>query len=771
MAELHLDQSPQVNEALALKLGLSSDEWHTILKLTEGRIPTYPELGIFSAMWSEHCSYKSSRIHLKNLPTEGPRVLQGPGENAGVVDIGDGWAVAFKMESHNHPSYIEPYQGAATGVGGILRDVFTMGSRPLANMNSLRFGELSAPRMKSIVKGVVEGIAGYGNCMGIPMLGGDVGFDACYNGNILVNAFTLGLLRSNRIFKGYASGVGNKVLYIGSKTGRDGIHGASMASAEFSSADEEKRPTVQVGDPFVEKLLLEACMEIFQEDWIVGIQDMGAAGLTSSSFEMASRAGTGLELILDQIPMREIGMTPFELMLSESQERMLLVAKPNHEAEVIAVLHKWGLDAVTVGQVTNSGRFIGRWHGEVVIDLPIQPLADAAPKYDRPKKKPHYLDAVTQSPLPQDIDSQDVMSVVHKMIEGQTLCSRQWIRRQYDGTVRSNTILAMGEGDAGIIRLKDDQDHLVSKAIAMASDCNSRFCYLDPFWGAAHAVAEACRNLSCVGADPIGLTDCLNYGNPEKPENMWTFEQGCLGIRQACLALEVPIVSGNVSLYNDTEGESIFPTPMIGAVGLIDHCTRKVPLEEDHEDAFSPTENYFCGSSFRSNADVIYLLGITRNELGGSEYLKLKTNKIMGECPLLNLDDELRLQQCVRQGIKLGLIRSAHDTSEGGLMFALLESSLGSQLGFQADLTQSNIRLDALLFGESASRIVISIHHENYESFERMAQDHRVPFSKIGVVGGSDCAVRVEGRLVFQEAVASLSARHRFALEHALGII
>ena len=505
---------PAVTETLALELGLSKDEWQVILRLLEGRLPTYPELGVFSAMWSEHCSYKSSRIHLKNLPTEGPRVIQGPGENAGVVDIGDGWAVAFKMESHNHPSFIEPYQGAATGVGGILRDVFTMGARPLANLNSLRFGELDAPRMKSLVKGVAAGISGYGNCMGIPMLGGDACFDACYNGNILVNAFTLGVLRADRIFKGFASGVGNKMMYIGSKTGRDGIHGASMASAEFGEGSEEKRPTVQVGDPFTEKLLLEACLEIFQTDWVIGIQDMGAAGLTSSSFEMASRAGTGLEIRLDQVPQREEGMTPFELLLSESQERMLLVARPGCEPLIIGVLHKWGLDACVVGEVTETGRFIGSWHGEPVINLPIQPLVDAAPKYDRPRQRPGYLDAVNAAPMPMDLKPAEVERTLRQILGAPTVASKRWIFEQYDGTVRSNTLLGMGRGDAGVIRVKDEAGLDTGKAVAMSSDCNSRFCYLDPFWGAAHAVAEACRNLACVGAEPIGLTDCLLYTSP-----------------------------------------------------------------------------------------------------------------------------------------------------------------------------------------------------------------------------------------------------------------
>ena len=742
---------PAVNEALALKLGLSPDEWRTALKLLDGRTPTYPELGIFSAMWSEHCSYKSSRIHLKNLPTEGPRVLQGPGENAGVVDIGDGWAVAFKMESHNHPSYIEPYQGAATGVGGILRDVFTMGARPLANLNSLRFGELDAPRMKGLVKGVAAGISGYGNCMGIPMLGGDVAFDPCYNGNILVNAFTLGVLRTDKIFTGFASGVGNKVMYIGSKTGRDGIHGASMASAEFGEGSEEKRPTVQVGDPFTEKLLLEACLEIFQTDWVIGIQDMGAAGLTSSSFEMASRAGTGLDLRLDQIPMREEGMTPFELMLSESQERMLLVARPGHEPDIQRILHKWDLDAVVVGEVTDSGRFIGLWHGAKVIDLPIQPLADAAPKYDRPQRRPAYLDEVALRPLPADLAPEAVDAQLRRLLASPTIASKRWIFEQYDGTVRSNTLLRQGAADAGLIRIKG-----TAKAIAMKSDCNSRFAYLDPFWGGAHAVAEACRNLACVGAEPIGLTDCLNYGNPENPENMWALAQGIMGIRQACLALDVPIVSGNVSLYNDTEGVGIYPTPMIGAVGLIEDC------------GLAGEGNRYCGSAFQGAGDGIFLLGETRDELGGSEYLKQRTGQVFGACPELRLDDELRLQACVREGIRMGLIRSAHDPSEGGLLVAVLESAFGAEMGCALDLARAGLRLDALLFGESAGRIVVTVEPDGSGSLAKLAATHRVSLADLGRTGGNRATVRVNGATVLDCPVEPLRELHGMALEAAL---
>ncbi len=759
---------PVVNEVLALSLGLSKDEWQVVLRLLDGRTPTYPEIGIFSAMWSEHCSYKSSRIHLKNLPTEGPRVLQGPGENAGVVDIGDGWAVAFKMESHNHPSFIEPHQGAATGVGGILRDVFTMGARPLANLNSLRFGELDAPRMKSLVKGVAAGISFYGNCMGIPMLGGDAAFDACYNGNILVNAFTLGVLRDDKIFRGYASGVGNKVMYIGSKTGRDGIHGASMASAEFGEGSEEKRPTVQVGDPFVEKLLLVACLEIFATDWVIGIQDMGAAGLTSSSFEMASRAGTGLELRLDQVPMREEGMTPFELMLSESLERMLLVAKPGHEPDVIRVLHKWGLDAVVIGEVTDSGRFIGTWHGETVIDLPIQPLADAAPKYDRPRQRPAYLDAVNAAPMPTDLAISEVEPTLRKLLAAPTIASKRWIFEQYDGSVRSNTLLQQGSGDAGIIRVKDEQGKDTGKAVAVKSDCNGRFAYLDPFWGAAHAVVEACRNVSCVGAEPIGLTDCLNYGNPEKPENMWTFEQGCLGIRQACLALNVPIVSVNVSLYNDTEGVIIFPTPMIGAVGLIEDVTGPVDVDVPDAKALSGAGNRFCGSGFRAAFDGIFLMGETRDELGGSEYLKLRTGKVQGACPELRLDEELRLMQAVREGIRLGLIRSAHDTSEGGLVVAALESAFGGGMGCQLMLQKGALRLDSLLFGESAGRIVVSVAPDGEEALRTLCATHRVALAKIGVTGGKRITVSVDGAPLLDADAAECAMIHADSLEKAL---
>ncbi|MFN8010949.1 MAG: phosphoribosylformylglycinamidine synthase subunit PurL [Holophagaceae bacterium] len=765
---------PIVNEALALELGLSRDEWQVVLRLLDGRTPTYPELGIFSAMWSEHCSYKSSRIHLRNLPTEGPRVLQGPGENAGVVDLGDGWAVAFKMESHNHPSFIEPYQGAATGVGGILRDVFTMGARPLANLNSLRFGEIDATnpqasRMKSLVKGVAAGIAGYGNCMGIAMLGGDCAFDACYNGNILVNAFSLGLLRSDRIFRGYASGVGNKVMYIGSKTGRDGIHGASMASAEFGEGSEEKRPTVQVGDPFTEKLLLEACMELFATDWVIGIQDMGAAGLTSSSFEMASRAETGLRLDLDKVPMREEGMTPFELMLSESQERMLLVAKPGHEQDVVKVLHKWGLDAVVVGEVSDSGRFVGMWHGEKVIDLPIQPLADAAPKYDRPRQRPEWLDALNAEPMPEDLQPSEVERTLRRLLAQPTVASKEWIFEQYDGTVRSNTLLMQGRGDAGLIRIKGEDGRDTGKAVAMKSDCNGRYAHLDPFWGAAHAVAEACRNVACVGAEPIGLTDCLNYGNPEKPENMWAFEQGCLGIRQACLALNVPVVSGNVSLYNDTEGVSIFPTPMIAAVGMIDDVALPVDVDAPDAKALAKVGNRFCGSAFRAPFDGIFLLGETRDELGGSEYLKLRTGRVYGPCPELRLDDEFRLQACVREGIRLGLIRSAHDTSEGGLLTAILESAFGGAMGCQLMLNRGGLRLDSLLFGESASRVVVSVSPDGESALKALCETHRVPFAKLGTTGGKRITVAVDGQPVLDADAAELAELHGTALEKALG--
>ena len=558
---------PVITADVVAQHGLTPDEYRRVVEIL-GREPNYTELGIFSVMWSEHCSYKSSRVHLRKFPTTGPRVVQGPGENAGVIDIGDGWVAAFKMESHNHPSFIEPYQGAATGVGGILRDIFTMGARPIACLDSLRFGELTAPRMKYLVDGVVRGISGYGNCIGIPTVGGETSFHSSYNGNILVNVFALGVARAEKIFKGTASGVGNPVIYVGSKTGRDGIHGATMASAEFDEASEEKRPTVQVGDPFTEKLLLEACLEIMDTDAIVGIQDMGAAGLTSSSFEMAGRAGTGIRMHLDRVPIRESGMTPYEIMLSESQERMLIVAKAGREAEVVRVFDKWDLNAAVVGEVTDDGFVRLLWHGEEAATIPVEPISTEAPVYERPMARPSYLDGIGATVDRQRVDDGDETQTLLQLIASPNLCSKHWIFEQYDTTVRTNTIAAPEQRDAAVVRVKG-----TGRALAITSDVNPVYCYLDPYEGGKQAVAEAARNIAASGGRPVAITDCLNFGSPERPEIMWQFAECIRGISDACLALETPVVSGNVSFYNETEGRGIHPTPSVGMVGILEEET------------------------------------------------------------------------------------------------------------------------------------------------------------------------------------------------------
>src|SRR5436305_2169292 len=622
--------------------GLSQDEYARIRKVL-GRDPNIVELGVFSAMWSEHCSYKSSRRFLRNLPTKGRRVLQGPGENAGVIDVGGGLAVAFKMESHNHPSYIEPYQGAATGVGGILRDVFTMGARPIASMNALRFGDSSHAKTARLLEGVVAGIAGYGNCIGVPTVAGEVAFDASYNGNCLVNAFTLGILKSNRIFRGTASGVGNPVIYIGARTGRDGIHGATMASAEFDEESESKRPTVQVGDPFMEKLLLEACLELFKTDCLVGIQDMGAAGLTSSSVEMASRAGSGLDIDIDRVPRRETGMTPYEVMLSESQERMLLVAKKGREQEVLAICDKWDLAHAIVGRVTDSGRLVLRSQGAVVADLPIAPLTDEAPQYDRPRARPSWQDEVQKLP---EIPAADLGKALLAVLASPSVASKEWVYRQYDHMVRIGTAVRPGAGDAAVVRFTGQRDG----GVALSVDCNSRYCYLEPRLGAAHAVAEAARNVSCVGGEPLAVSDCLNFGNPERPEILWQFEQACLGIADACEALETPVVSGNVSLYNETEGKAVFPTPMIGLVGVMDDCAKN------------------AAGGFSAAGDRVGLVGgLGEGHLGGSEYLYAVHGKLLGMPPPLDLARERAVQKAVREAVRAGTLKAAHDCSDGGL--------------------------------------------------------------------------------------------------------
>jgi phosphoribosylformylglycinamidine synthase II len=731
-----------ITEELIAEHNLSEEEYARILEIL-GREPNLVELGIFSAMWSEHCSYKSSRVHLKTFPTTGPRVLQGPGENAGVVDIGDGLAVAFKMESHNHPSFIEPYQGAATGVGGILRDIFTMGARPMASLNSLRFGRIDAPRMKHLVDGVVRGIAGYGNCIGIPTLGGETTFHRGYDENILVNVMNLGIVPSNRIFRGRAEGVGNPIVYVGSKTGRDGIHGATMASEEFA-ADEanQKRPTVQVGDPFTEKLLMEACLELFETDAVVGIQDMGAAGLTSSSFEMAGRAGSGVEIDLSKVPVRETGMTPYEIMLSESQERMLLVARRDRLAQVLAIFHKWELDAVEIGRVTDSGRVVLFFGGRIVADLPAAPLSDRAPVYDRPRA------AAPPPPPPrwrEEPEPSDYGGVLKQLLASPNVAEKSWIWRQYDHMVQTNTVERPG-GDAAVIRVKG-----TGKGIAMKSDVNPFFCQADPYRGGAIAVAEAARSVACVGARPLAITDCLNFGNPEKPEVMAQFEAAVRGISDACRALEIPVVSGNVSFYNETAGRAIPPTPTVGMVGLLDDVSRHVRLP------------------FRKAGDRIALLGTTRDELGASEFLRTVRGRDEGPCPEVDLAAEKRLVDLLVGLAKDGLLASAHDVSDGGLAVALAECAMQGGVGEAVDL-DSGIRLSSLLFGESTGRALVSFASEAEAAIRSAAAKGGVPFAVIGTVGGGRLKISVRGRseAVIDEDLAALTELWRGAFVHAI---
>ncbi|MDA0739070.1 MAG: phosphoribosylformylglycinamidine synthase subunit PurL [Nitrospirae bacterium] len=707
--------------------GLSDEEYQKIL-VHLGREPNLTELGVFSVMWSEHCSYKSSRIHLKRFPTEGERVVQGPGENAGAVDIGDGLCAVFKMESHNHPSFIEPFQGAATGVGGILRDIFTMGARPIALLDSLRFGELDQPKNRHLLKGVVSGISWYGNCMGVPTVGGEIAFNDIYGKNPLVNVFCLGIVKTEQLLLGAAEGVGNPVLYIGAKTGRDGIHGATMASDSFDDASEKKRPNVQVGDPFLEKLLLEACLEFLDKDILAGIQDMGAAGLTSSSCEMASRAGTGIELELANVPRREPNMTPYELMLSESQERMLLVAKAGKEDQVLAICKKWGIDAAVVGKVTSDGFVRLLENGKVVAEIAAKALADDAPKYDRPFKPPEYQDVLQSYSFDNVPDVKDAGEVLLKLLDTPTIASKSWVYRQYDHMVGINTLVRPGS-DAAVVRIKG-----TNKALAMTTDGNSRYCLLNPYVGATLAVAEAARNLVCSGAQPIGVTDCLNFGNPERPDIMWQFVLAVEGISDACRAFNVPVVSGNVSLYNETNALSIYPTPVIGMVGLIE-----------------PAENATT-QWFKRSGDRIILLGETKEDLGGTEYLKVVHYREQGSPPWLNLETEKALQDCLLHMIQKKWIQSAHDCSDGGLAVALAEccfspqTAEGQPLGARMNLDLNRQRVDALLFGETPSRVIISVAPDHAAQILAFAKEREVPAVDIGEVGGEDFILKVKGK-------------------------
>ena len=757
--------------------GLTPDEFEKIKQLLGGREPTLTELGIFSVMWSEHCSYKSSRVHLKRLPTRSRHVVQGPGENAGIVDIGDGWACAFKIESHNHPSFIEPFQGAASGVGGILRDIFTMGARPVAVMDSLRFGPITdrveaglrpaqpgqragsaqSPqdihKNHSVLEGVVSGIASYGNCFGVPNLGGETKFEPCYSGNPLVNAFALGLVRRDQIFYAKAAGEGNPVIYVGSKTGRDGIHGATMASEEFSEASEAKRPNVQVGDPFLEKLLLEACLEAMQTGAIVGIQDMGAAGLTCSTCEMGARGNVGTEIELDLVPQRETGMTPYEIMLSESQERMLLVAQKGREQEVFRVFEKWGLDAVEVGRVTTDGKMRVLHHGEVVAEIPNQALTDDAPVYKRPLER-------WEPPVPREMpagvklaEASDLTPNLKRLLASPNICGKRWIWQQYDSMVQTNTVEGPGSGDAGVIRIKGSH-----RGLAMALDGNGRWCYLDPRLGAMHAVAEAARNVACAGATPIGGTNCLNFGNPEKPHIMWQFSQVIDGITKACEELEIPITGGNVSFYNETLGEGIYPTPVLGIVGTL----------EDVPKAVRP--------DFRESGRAIILLRASEpgdatdaeSEFGSSEYAREILGAVWGYPPELELQKEASLQKALVELAQTGLLDSAHDCSDGGIAVTLAESGFTNSIGMSIDLTSQGLPPEFVLFGEDASRVVISCDRDKLGAIQQVAVKYGIAAESIGGTSPGQVEIRLDGRLVVSAQVSELRAAYEGSLQRML---
>jgi len=718
-----------IDKTILDRHNLTEDEYLLIVELI-GKEPNLTELGIFSVMWSEHCGYKSSRVHLKKLPTEGRHVVQGPGENAGVLDIGGGQVVVFKIESHNHPSYIEPYQGAATGVGGILRDIFTMGARPIAVLDSLRFGPPDDPRNRSVMEGVVSGISGYGNAFGVPTVGGEVYFDPCYALNPLVNVFCLGLADKDKVFYAKAEGAGNKVLYVGAKTGRDGIHGATMASAEFGKDTEQKRPNVQVGDPFKEKLLLEACLEIMDRGLIVGIQDMGAAGLTCSTTEMAAKGGMGIVVDLDKVPQREAGMTAYEILLSESQERMLLVATPENVVAVQAVFAKWDLDAPVIGEVVEGGRARISFQGEVVVDIPVDAVVNLCPAYNRPiaaPAPPPPAPALDALPLPADLGEAFL-----KILASPTVADKEWVFRQYDHMVQVNTAFLPG-ADAALLRLKGSK-----RALAMTLDGNALYTRLDPRTGARIAVAEACRNLACVGARPIGVTNCLNFGNPEKPEVMGQFEQAVTGLSEACRTFGIPVTGGNVSFYNDTEGLSIHPTPVLGIVGLM----------EDIGKAVSP--------GFKAAGDAVVLVGDSYGEIGGTEYLKTVHGLEAGAPPAIDLEQEKRNQDFLLEAIESGLVRSAHDLSEGGLGVALAESAFagGRKLGCEVDC-DTDLRADALLFGESQSRILVTCRRKDLGGLMKSAGARGVPARAIGRVGGTDIAVKSAGREILRVPVGT----------------
>jgi phosphoribosylformylglycinamidine synthase subunit PurL len=795
--------------------GLTPDEYEKIKQLLGNREPTLTELGIFSVMWSEHCSYKSSRVHLKRLPTRSKLVVQGPGENAGIIDIGDGWACAFKIESHNHPSFIEPFQGATTGVGGILRDIFTMGARPVAVMDSLRFGPIRVGRTllsataapaagfglvdeskskatdksvrptqataeihknHSILEGVVSGVASYGNCFGVPNLGGETKFEPCYSGNPLVNAFALGLVRKDEIFYARAAGEGNPVIYVGAKTGRDGIHGATMASEEFSEASEAKRPNVQVGDPFLEKLLLEACLEAMKTGAIVGIQDMGAAGLTCSTCEMGGRGNVGIEIELDRVPQRETGMSPYEIMLSESQERMLLVAQKGREGEVFRVFEKWGLDAVEVGKVTTDNKLRVLQHGEVVAEIPNQALTDDAPVYKRPlarweppvsREMPEFVKLSSKIPTSRAENAREMghpaefTADLKQLLASPNICGKRWVWQQYDHMVQTNTVEAPGAGDAGVIRIKSDGPG-PQRGLAMALDGNGRWCYLDPRLGAMHAVAEAARKVACSGATPVAATNCLNFGNPEKPHIMWQFSQTIDGITKACEELEIPITGGNVSFYNETLGEGIYPTPVLGVVGIL-------------QDVSKTAKMHFAGLDRKAGRTIVLLhsgdvgdITDVESEFGSSEYAKEILGALWGYPPHLDLEREAALQKAVIELIQLGMVESVHDCSDGGVAVALAEKTFAKGVGARVNLIGGVLPAEFVLFGEDASRILLSCDAGQVAGIQEVAGKLGVVAEVIGETGSDRVEISVDGDLVVSAAVSELIGEFEGALEAAL---
>ena len=755
-----ITHAPAITPALIEEHGITPEEYEKI-KASLGREPSLTELGIFSVMWSEHCSYKSSRVHLKRLPTRSPRVVQGPGENAGIIDIGDGWACAFKIESHNHPSFIEPFQGAATGVGGILRDIFTMGARPLAVMDSLRFGPVTAEkqagratvhRNHSTLEGVVSGIASYGNCFGVPNLGGETRFESCYSQNPLVNAFALGLVRRDQIFYAKAAGEGNPVIYVGAKTGRDGIHGATMASEEFTEGSEQKRPNVQVGDPFLEKLLLEACLEAMQTGAVVGIQDMGAAGLTCSTCEMGARGNVGIEIELDRVPQRETGMNAYEIMLSESQERMLLVAESGREQEIFRVFEKWGLDAVIIGRVTTNGRLRVLEHGEMVADIPNTALTDDAPLYHRPME-PWIAPAPRTRPAQVHLrGSGDFSPELKRLLGSPNVCGKRWIFEQYDSMVQSNTVEGPGM-EAGVMRIKG-----TSRALAMALDGNGRWCWLNPRLGAMHAVAEAARKVACTGAQPVAATNCLNFGNPEKPPIMWQFSEVIDGLAEACKALETPITGGNVSLYNETLGEGIYPTPVVGVVGILEDVRNAMTFH------------------FRRPHHEIFLLSASKppqpaqaeTELGSSEYARRILETVWGAPPALDLEQEAALQKCLQELIGSHSIESAHDCSDGGLAVAVAESCFVSNMGAELGLNSSGLSAEAVLFGEQAGRVVITCDGKKAGDIQQIAIKWGIRAERIGHTVPDNLKISIDGGQSVTARVSDLKQEWETALPRAL---